>query len=181
MMGRGRAFVIELNQPRNPFLTPQLLQELQDNINKSTELMEIHSLQIVPKDFHDKLKEAEESKTKSYRCIVHTSRAITNGDMDSLGAMKELIIQQKTPIRVLHRRAQCIRPKTIFSMNATYINSHFFMLDLRTQAGTYVKEFVHGDLGRTQPNIGSLLGCDADILQLDVLEVDFELPITNQP
>jgi hypothetical protein len=30
-----------------------------------------------------------------------------------------------------------------------------------------VKEFVHGDLGRTIPSIGSLLGCKADILQLD--------------
>jgi hypothetical protein len=26
-------------------------------------------------------------------------------------------------------------------------------------AGTYVKEFVHGDLGRTSPSIGSLLVC----------------------
>ena len=30
-----------------------------------------------------------------------------------------------------------------------------------------VKEFVHGDLGRTIPSIGSQLGCKADILQLD--------------
>ena len=38
-----------------------------------------------------------------------------------------------------------------------------------TQAGTYVKEFVHSDFGRTCPSVGSLLGCEADILQLDVL------------
>ena len=43
------------------------------------------------------------------------------------------------------------------------------LLDLTTQAGTYVKEFVHGDLGRTTPNVGALLGCEADILQLDVV------------
>ena len=30
-----------------------------------------------------------------------------------------------------------------------------------------VKEFVHGDLGRTVPSVASLLGCQADILQLD--------------
>ena len=42
-------------------------------------------------------------------------------------------------------------------------------LDLCTQAGTYVKEFVHSDFGRTHPSVGSLLGCEADILQLDVL------------
>ena len=38
-----------------------------------------------------------------------------------------------------------------------------------TSAGTYVKEFVHGDLNRTRPNVGTLLNGIADILQLDVL------------
>lgn len=46
----------------------------------------------------------------------------------------------------------------------------------------YIKEFVHGDMGRTHPNIGSILGCDADILQLDVtkIDLDFPPPITNR-
>ena len=47
-------------------------------------------------------------------------------------------------------------------------------LDLVTQAGTYVKEFCHGDFGRTVPSVGSLLGCSADILQLDVLDLQDE-------
>ena len=34
--------------------------------------------------------------------------------------------------------------------------------------GTYIKEFVHGDMNRTLPNVGSLLGKGVDILQLDV-------------
>ena len=38
-------------------------------------------------------------------------------------------------------------------------------------AGTYIKEFVHGDLGRTVPNIGQILGTESDILQLDVTNV----------
>lgn len=38
-------------------------------------------------------------------------------------------------------------------------------------AGTYIKEFVHGDLGRTVPNVGQILGTDSDILQLDVTNV----------
>ena len=38
-------------------------------------------------------------------------------------------------------------------------------------AGTYIKEFVHGDLGRTVPSIGSILETEADILQLDVTNV----------
>lgn len=34
--------------------------------------------------------------------------------------------------------------------------------------GTYIKEFVHGDMNRTVPNVGSILGKEVDILQLDV-------------
>ena len=53
-------------------------------------------------------------------------------------------------------------------MRYEYIDSHHFKLFLNTQAGTYIKEFVHGDFGRTQPNLGTLLKTDADILELDV-------------
>lgn len=53
-------------------------------------------------------------------------------------------------------------------------SSQYFLLHLCTQAGTYIKEFVHGDLGRTYPNIGSILGCMAEILQLDVTDVKMD-------
>jgi hypothetical protein len=57
-------------------------------------------------------------------------------------------------------------------MQAIQLSAHFMELHLTTSAGTYVKEFVHGDLGRTVPSIGSLLHCTADILQLDVMGVE---------
>ena len=45
------------------------------------------------------------------------------------------------------------------------------------QAGTYIKEFVHSDEGRTQPHLASLLGLSkpASIVQLDVnhIHLDF--------
>jgi len=44
-------------------------------------------------------------------------------------------------------------------------------LYLLASAGTYIKEFVHGDLERTIPNVGILLGTEADIIQLDVLKL----------
>jgi tRNA pseudouridine synthase 10 len=44
----------------------------------------------------------------------------------------------------------------------------------QASAGTYIKEFVHGDFGRTQPNLGSLLDCNAQILQLDVMDVHLD-------
>jgi tRNA pseudouridine synthase 10 len=65
---------------------------------------------------------------------------------------------------VLHRRSLITREKTIFRLKATKINDYFITLHLLSSAGAYIKEFVHGDLGRTTPNIGSLLNTEADIL-----------------
>ncbi|CAN0236997.1 unnamed protein product [Discosporangium mesarthrocarpum] len=86
---------------------------------------------------------------------------------ESLG----LVVQQRTPIRVLHRRTLMSRPKSVYCMEAEWINAHFFVLNVTTSGGTYIKEFIHGDLGRTNPSIASLLGCQADILQLDVVGI----------
>jgi len=44
-------------------------------------------------------------------------------------------------------------------------------LHVLASAGTYIKEFVHGDLGRTVPNVGQILQTESDILQLDVTNV----------
>lgn len=35
-------------------------------------------------------------------------------------------------------------------------------------SSSYIKEFVHGDFGRTKPNLSQLLRTDTDILELDV-------------
>lgn len=43
-----------------------------------------------------------------------------------------------------------------------------FILHVKTEAGTYVKEFVHGDFGRTDPSISDLLGFPTEIMALDV-------------
>lgn len=57
-----------------------------------------------------------------------------------------------------------IRDKEIYKLKAEYINQHYFVLHVLSSAGTYIKEFVHGDLGRTVPSIGSLLDSESDIL-----------------
>ena len=49
------------------------------------------------------------------------------------------------------------RERTIHSIGATQLSTRFLQLDLVTQAGTYVKEFCHGDFGRTVPSVDSLL------------------------
>lgn len=52
------------------------------------------------------------------------------------------------------------------------------VLDIVTQAGTYVKELVHGEFGRTEPSIASLIGMEIDIAALDVMNIDLDFPKT---
>ena len=85
-------------------------------------------------------------------------------------------MRQLTPVRVSHRRTMLDRPRTVHWLRARRIKPHFLRLWLKTQAGFYIKEFVHGDFGRTTPNLGTMLGCECDILSLDVLSVDMQWP-----
>lgn len=68
-------------------------------------------------------------------------------------------IIQATPLRVLHRRSLLHRSRYIYSLRAIVLSKHFLLLTLVTSAGAYVKEFVHGELGRTNPSLASILQC----------------------
>ncbi len=89
-----------------------------------------------------------------------------------------LELQQKTPIRVLHRRSVAVRKRTVFEMAPLLLdNKRQFLLSLTTQAGTYIKEFVHGDFGRTRPSLAELLDLESvEILDLDVEAVNLDWP-----
>ena len=80
-----------------------------------------------------------------------------------------LLVYQKTPLRVLHRRSLLTRKRYISNIQTVYVNQHVFIMTLVTTAGTYVKELVHGDNNRTVPSISSLFLCPMHMLQLDVI------------
>jgi len=124
------------------------------------------------------LKEGEEEKTKRYSALCWTKDPIVRADLERmLGGAGALTLQQKTPLRVLHRRPLATRPRIVHSMCVQrVIDSNHFVLSMTTQAGTYVKEFVHGDFGRTVPNLAEVLCTECDILELDVEAVELDWP-----
>ena len=87
--------------------------------------------------------------------------------LSKLDETTDLAIKQLTPVRVLHRRSLLLREKMVYRMKTRFINPHHFLLEIEASGGTYIKEFVHGDLGRTQPNISGILvglerSCEAE-------------------
>ncbi|XP_040849332.1 tRNA pseudouridine synthase Pus10 isoform X2 [Ochotona curzoniae] len=175
-LGNGRPFAVELVNPHRVHFTSQEIKELQQKINKSSNKIQVRDLQLVTREAIGHMKEGEEEKTKTYSALIWINKTIQKKDIEFLDNIKDLKIDQKTPLRVLHRRPLAVRTRVIHSMETHYVDEHHFRLFLKTQAGTYIKEFVHGDFGRTKPNIGSLMSVTADILELDVESVDVDWP-----
>ena len=176
MLGQGRPFLLELINPMNVSVGELELEAIEKEVNAETEQVAVHKLKAVSKESSVLLKQGEEDKRKVYSALVWTKVEMGRETLQLLDEKKDLVIRQRTPIRVLHRRTLAVRERTIYCMKTERIDSHHFLLRMETQAGTYIKEFVHGDFGRTQPNASSLLGCDADILSLDVLDVHLHWP-----
>ena len=168
MLGNGRPFVIEMFNPRKRFdIGEKQLLDLTDKVNEH-DYVNVRGLHFTDKRCFEQLTHSADSKVKAYCAVIKASRA--NKELtETLNATGDIVIKQMTPLRVLHRRTLMIREKVIHSAKVHWLNEHYGLCFVLSSAGTYIKEFVHGDLNRTRPNIGSLLGCEADIVQLDVL------------
>lgn len=175
-LGKGRPFVLEFLRPKCTSFTQEELNNYQKVINGSTSEMEIRDLQYITRDQTKNMREGEMDKTKCYSALCYCYSKIDAHDIDKLNSLSEVKTFQKTPIRVLHRRTVMTRPRIISEIQTELIDEHHFRIRMKTQAGTYVKEFVHGDLGRTEPSVCTILNKECDILELDVEAVNLDFP-----
>lgn len=191
MLGRGRPFVVEVSgardgpPPRGAAVTDGdpgpgaagsafrvSLPDVEASLNASClGKVAVRELRWSSRQEYSDLQKKAEEKTKQYRCVCWSERAVSDGRLRDLCRGAPMVIRQGTPVRVLHRRSAATREKQVLALSAERINAHWFILDVTASAGMYIKEFVHGDWGRTLPSMSSLLGGRVDILQLDVLDV----------
>ncbi|KAF7637374.1 hypothetical protein Mgra_00003119 [Meloidogyne graminicola] len=106
-----------------------------------------------------------------------------NSDLRKEVFVNSLAQKKEKSIRLFYLKdVHCLTAKEqFFWMKAQQLDSFHFILRLQTQAGTYVKEFVHSDFGRTCPSLAELMNLKLgilDILKLDVLSVELEWPPT---
>ncbi|XP_043714338.1 tRNA pseudouridine synthase Pus10 isoform X2 [Telopea speciosissima] len=181
MLGSGRPFLIEVQNARDVPSCVAVKQMEQKINNLEDRLVAVKNLKVVGNQGWTLMREGEAEKQKQYAALVWISRPLEEEDLLTISSFKDMRILQRTPIRVLHRRSPLEREKIIHWMKVEKItgSSQYFLLYLCTQAGTYIKEFVHGDFGRTNPSIGSILGCRAEILQLDVTDVKMDCFLTE--
>jgi tRNA pseudouridine synthase 10 len=169
MLGGGRPFVVEISKPKKRFLD---LPKLKEIINQNAvDKVEVSSLRFTSKDVVRRLKKAE-SAQKEYRALVEFEHDLSEVGLQTLALkLNGMAIKQRTPLRVLHRRANLTREKYIYWVKVKKVAPRRVEFKIRCQGGLYVKELVSGDEGRTVPSVSSLLDNQAKTLKLDVLKV----------
>ncbi len=166
MLGSGRPFVMEIKEPK---LRELDLKRLENKVNdENKDKVEVLELQYVKREAVAKIKNAKVDKT--YRAVVSLKTDVLEEDLRS--AMDKLIgamIEQRTPLRVVHRRADLVRKRKVY--DARLISFEVPILEFKCDGGLYIKELISGDNGRTIPSLSELLGTEAKVKELDVVDV----------
>ena len=174
MLGDGRPFVLEISRPRRRNID---LDELERKANAS-DLSKYNGLHFVPRDSVQAYKCADPDKT--YRVKVKAEGKVNKEGVIAVALeFKNTHIDQRTPRRVEHRRADLVRKREIRWVEAEDIGDDTFYLTLNTESGTYVKEFVSGDEGRTTPNFSDALGIKCVVETLDVIAINYQEPMRD--
>lgn len=168
MLGTGRPFVIEIKEPKVRTLD---LEKLQKEINENAAgKVEVSELQFVKGSVVERLKNTEAEKV--YEAKVRFAEPIKLEQLQEvLGRLRGATIEQRTPARVAHRRADLVRTRRVLEISGELLSPPEALITVHCEGGLYIKELVSGDGGRTRPSISELLGTAAEVTELNVLEV----------
>ena len=170
MLGTGRPFIVEAVRPKRRTID---LDNLREEINRQAAgKVEVGELETVSGDLVEKIKEAAFEKT--YQAFVRLGSEVPEEKLKSV--LKELVglIDQRTPTRVSHRRADKFRARNVYSADLTEVSGRSIRVTIRGDSGLYIKELISGDGGRTKPSLAESLGVDAVVEELDVINVGGE-------
>ena len=166
MLGDGRPFVVEAKRPHIRSLD---LYELEAQINRGAQgKIEVLGLKFVESETVEQLKSMKADK--EYRLKI-THNTTEEKLKSSINVISETLIKQKTPTRVLHRRADLERIRKVHTVELESYDENTAVLVINCEGGLYVKELVSGDGGRTIPSVASLTGSEAKVIELEVTKV----------
>jgi len=171
MLGNGRPFVLEIKDPKVRNLN---LSQLERKINIHGEgKIKVTNLRFSDMDEIIRIKAADFRKT--YRVVLIGEKVINKEKFKKVAqTLRDKTISQFTPSRVARRRANMIREKKIHNCNIESIDGTMATLTIEAESGTYIKELISGDDGRTRPSISEIIGVPCKVAELDVIEIKGE-------
>ena len=168
MLGNGRPFIIEIRKPK---IRSVNLKELEDAVNRSTGgKLSVKFLGFAEPKHVSKLKTA--NYRKKYRAIVEFEKNVSRDELEK--ALEELsytVVNQFTPKRVEHRRANVLRRRNTYKLELILLREKKAVITVEADSGLYIKELISGDNGRTKPSLSEILNNPSRVVRLDVLGV----------
>ncbi len=174
MLGSGRPFIIEL---RNPKIRNLNLVKIQRKVNKSNKKkVRIYNLKYSNKKEVIKIKTEAKNTKKIYKAIIKSESKLNKEEFNQKVILLKNIFEnkklhQRTPYRVSHRRSDKVREKLIYKIEGKLIKPNLYEFIIETQGGTYIKELINGDEGRTTPSFSEIFKTPLECKELDVLEI----------
>jgi tRNA pseudouridine synthase 10 len=171
MLGEGRPFVLELRQPKVRNLDLAAFEKV---INAAAAgRITANGLVWVERPRVAELKETVCDKT--YRIDINFDQPVEIERLKKgVQRLTGKVVEQRTPTRVSHRRADLVRSRRVESMKLLSASATSAELEIRAQHGTYIRELVSGDGGRTSPSLATLIGTECQVEVLDVLHIHLE-------
>ncbi|MEM3857755.1 MAG: tRNA pseudouridine(54/55) synthase Pus10 [Thermoprotei archaeon] len=168
-LGEGRPFVVEAANPRRRFFP---LRDAEQAVNTySNPFVEVAFTEFAARRRVSELKASSETNYKVYRGKIVfqlTPRALMGSDVLELSNLE---LAQRTPLRTLGARSDLVRARKVEHITVRKLDDMTAEFELSCQGGTYVKEFISGDDGRTQPNLSQILGTPSRCVELDLVDV----------
>ncbi len=168
MLGNGRPFVIEIKNPKVRSINLKDLKKIINNSNKN--IIQVDKLRFSDRDEIARIKNA--GFRKKYRVVIKSDSILNNEKLKKVtSSLLDSNINQITPSRVAHRRADMVRQKHIYNCIVEKVKDTMAVLSLEAESGTYIKELVTGDNGRTKPSISEIIGSPCKVIKLDVIGI----------
>lgn len=169
-IGQGRPFVIEIKNPKKRRIN---LKKTQVLINKSSRLVKVRKLSYTKKEKIIELKLAQPDKI--YQVEIILEKPTPKNELNEAGRkLSNIIIEQQTPIRVLERRYDKLRKKKIYYFKLIKYHPIKPVFEVKSESGTYIKELIHGDNGRTKPSLAKILNQKIKVEQLIVKKIIYD-------
>ena len=162
----GRAFVIEIKNPDKRNLD---LKELEKKIAETGKVI-VSDMRIVRRNFVQLVTESHFDKT--YAAEVEFGKEIGENEVRKIEELAGKTILQRTPNRVAHRRADLVRQRKVKTIDVRKAKEKTAEILISAEAGTYIKELISGDEGRTKPSIAEVLGTSAACRRLEVTKIE---------
>ncbi len=167
MLGNGRKFIIEAYEPRRRMPDTK---KLESDVNGSGKGVEIFGLSVCDCSAVKDLK--GENHNKTYVARISFDSPVDSGALASaVSSLTGKVIYQRTPLRVSSRRSDLVRERKIINLELLNADQNGAVVRVTAQAGTYIKEFLNGDGGRTAPSLSSQCSIGIRVVELDVMEI----------